>query len=344
MVGRTQLLALALAGLFLISCGKRNSPTGPNSVNLILTGQWDSPGYATDLNVRGNYVYLADDQSGFHVLNVADRAHPRLVSTLGSNFYSITMLSASTQVNLLAVVDDNNQRYFYNIADPDSVTAFDGTDSNTRTNDILVIGGSPDAPDADSLMMLFTGDSNDGLTFTLYQSFHFGDVTSWAGIANSETQTYGRTLGVTNDGYLVLTAQDQMGLVIYNYTDYNNPVELGRMDTPGSARRVAVADSIAYIADGRFGVNIISYHDPDSLKQLGQIAIPGYVNDVAVQGNMVIAAAGDGGTFVIDVSNPTASTLVGRYQSSYTYAVETTSDAIFVADRDDGLLIFSLER
>jgi len=344
MVRRISILALALTGFLLLSCGKRNSPTGPTSVKLVLTGQWDSPGYATDLNVAGDYVYLADDQAGFHVLNVADRTNPQLVSTLGSNFYSITMLSASSDVNLLAIVDDNNQRYFYNITDPDSVTAYDGTDSNTRTNDVLVMGGSPDAPDADSLMMLFTGDSNDGLTFTLYQSFQFGDVTSWAGIVNSETQTYGRTLGLTNDGYLLLTAQDQMGLVIYNYTDYNNPLETGRMDTPGSARRVAVADSIAYIADGRFGVNIISYHDPDSLQHLGQIAIPGYVNDVAVQGNMVIAAAGDGGTFVVNVSNPAAPTLVGQYRSSYTYAVETTSDAIFVADRDDGLLIFKIER
>ncbi len=336
-------MALILAGVTLIGCGKRNSPTGPGWVDLVLTAQWDSPGYATDLDIAGNYVYLADDEAGFHVLDVSDRSNPKLISTLGSNFYSITMLSVSTAVNLLAIVDDSNQRYFYNVSNPDSVTAYDGTDSNTRTNDILVIGGSPSAPQADSLMMLFTGDSNDGLTFTLYQSFNFGNVISWAGVANSETPTVGRTLGLAHDGYLIMTAQDQMGLVIYDYSDYNNPTKRGGLDTPGSARRVAVSDSIAYIADGRSGVEIISYQNPDSLQLLGQIVLPGYVNDVAVQGTRVFAAAGNGGTFVVDASDPTAPAVVAQYQDTYAFAVATTSDAAFVADRDEGLLIFTIE-
>lgn len=324
-----------------MACGSRNAPTGLNTVDFQPVGIWDSPGYATDIVVLDDYAYLADDQAGFHVINVTDPTQPTLVSTLGELYDQVTILSAAKGVNLLSIVDGNNQRYFYNITDPDSVTAYDGTDSNTRTNDIMVIAGSPDAPDADSLMMLFTGDSNDGLTFTLYQSFRFGAITSWAGVANSETQTPGRTLGLAHDGYLILTAQDQMGLVIYDFSEYNNPVKRGQIDTPGSARRVVTQNSIAYIADGRSGLQIVSYQNPDSIESLGAITVPGYANDVAVIENTAFVASGIGGTIAIDVSNPKAPQVIGRYQDTYANAVVATSQTVYVADRDEGLLIFT---
>ena len=335
-------LLLPLIGAFLLSCGERNSPAGPNAIDLQLAAIWDSPGYATDIAIVNGYAYLADDQAGFHVLNVTDPADPVYLSTHGAMFDQVIILSADAALNMLTIVDDNNQRYFYNITDPDSVTPYDGTDSNTRTNDVLVIGGTPASPASDSLMMLFTGDSNDGLTFTLYERFSFGDVISWAGAANSETQTYGRTLGLANDGYLILTAQDQMGVVLYDYGEYNNPVERGRLDTPGSARHIATQDSIAYIADGRSGLQIVSYRHPDSLRHLGSLEVPGYANDLAVQDDVVYIAAGDGGTVAVDVSDPSNPELIGRHSSTYTNAVVTSPEAVFVADRDEGLLIFTL--
>lgn len=342
----TYIVSIILVGFVLAGCGERNSPTGGNTARLELVGQWNSPGYATDVVVNGNYVYLADDQAGFHVINITDPANPELVATHGTSYGEVTILAIAPSINLLAIVSDRNNQYYYNTTNPDSLTLYDGTGGSTQTNDLIALGLYSETEN-DSLM-LFSGDSNDGVRFSLYEAFDFGGLISWAGIASSETQdtlTRGRALGLAHDGALVLSAQDQLGVVVYDYANFRSdpvPKLRGSLDTPGSARNIASGDSLAYIADGRFGVQIISYENPDSLTWLGETEVPGYANDIAYFHSFVSVASGDGGTILVDVSNPAAPLVADQYSSAYTNAVTASEDLIFVVDRDDGLLIFRI--
>lgn len=330
----------------LFGCGERETPAGPEYAHLELAGQWDSPGYATDVAVAGDYAYLADDQAGFHVINITDPANPELVGTYGTSYGGVTILDVAPSINLLAIVNNRNAQYYYNITNPDSLSLYDGSGGSTQTNDLLT-RGIPSESGSDSLM-LFMGDSNDGVRFSLYEAFEFGGLISWAGIASSETQdtlTRGRALGLSLDGLLLLSAQDQLGLVLYDYTNFRaNPAPRLRsfLDTPGSARNVATRDSLAYIADGRFGLQIIAYDNPDSLEWLSGVEVPGYANDIAVSGQYVCLATGDGGSVLLDVSTPTAPAVVSQYTSPYTNAVTASGDVFLVADRDAGLLLFRI--
>src|SRR3954467_8712527 len=57
-------------------------------------------------------------------------------------------------------------------------------------------------------------------------------------------------------------AAGSTGLTIFDITDPNNPVQLGRYDTAGDASAVAIKNNFAFVADGLFEMQIIDITDP----------------------------------------------------------------------------------
>ena len=129
------------------------------------------------------------------------------------------------------------------------------------------------------------------------------------------------------------------------------PRFLGWGDTPSWALRADSQDGFVYVADDRGGLEIFDLPDtiPSVDNDAYQSAEPvliedintaGRTKDVQVLGNYCYLADGSGGLKIIDVSNPYAPYLLTTYDTPYAYGVWADSEYIYIADRDDGILIF----
>jgi hypothetical protein len=129
------------------------------------------------------------------------------------------------------------------------------------------------------------------------------------------------------------------------------PRELGWCDTPSLALSVFVKDGFAYVADDRSGLQIIDLPDTipafdhDSLYSANPVLIAdintsGRTKDVHIVGNYCFLADGSGGLKVVDISNPYAPVFLSAYTTPYAYGVWADGDYIYLADRDNGVMIF----
>lgn len=129
------------------------------------------------------------------------------------------------------------------------------------------------------------------------------------------------------------------------------PRFLGWGDTPSWALRADSQNGFVYVADDRGGLEIFDL--PDTIPAIDNdayhlaepvlvedINTAGRTKDVQVLGNYCYLADGSGGLKIVDVTNPYAPFLLTSYDTPYAYGVWVDSEYIYLADRDDGVLIF----
>lgn len=80
---------------------------------------------------------------------------------------------------------------------------------------------------------------------------------------------------------------------VVDVTDPTNPSQFSAWDSPGSAERIAIDGSIAYLADGPFGVQVIDVSVPASPRAIANLFDDLMVFDVARSANVLLIAAGD---------------------------------------------------
>ncbi len=89
-------------------------------------------------------------------------------------------------------------------------------------------------------------------------------------VSSIQTKGYAWNFLMRNDTAYV--AQGEGGLAIIDLTDEENPFLIAECDADGSAKGIAVIDSVAYLAMGKNGISSILFSDLDSLEFLYQIA------------------------------------------------------------------------
>ena len=117
---------------------------------------------------------------------------------------------------------------------------------------------------------------------------------------------------------------------------------LGRFDTSGEAKNVAVSGSYAYVADGANGLVILNITDPKNPVLAGSYDTDGTANDVAVSGNYAYVADGLNGLAIINITNKTAPWRAGWTNTPGTAeGVAVQSNYVYLADGANELMIFS---
>jgi hypothetical protein len=91
------------------------------------------------------------------------------------------------------------------------------------------------------------------------------------------------------------------------------PTLLGSYNTTGTACRVFVSGTRAYVADASGGLQIIDIANPAAPVRLGGFVTSSNAVGVYVSGTLAYVACQSSGLLIIDVSNPAAPTLVGSY-------------------------------
>lgn len=97
---------------------------------------------------------------------------------------------------------------------------------------------------------------------------------------------------------------------IVDFSDPAHPVLRGYYDTPGYAQDVALAGSLAYVADDEGGLHILDVSNPSFPERVGGFNVIGPVEHVEVSGHYAYIKAGNW-LCVLDVSNPADPRRVG---------------------------------
>ncbi len=94
------------------------------------------------------------------------------------------------------------------------------------------------------------------------------------------------------------------GLRILDITDKTKPIEVGRIDTPGTARKPAINGNIVYLADFDSGLQVIDVSDRSNPKIISSLQTPGNTLYIEISGDYAYIADYVSGILVVDISNP----------------------------------------
>lgn len=289
--------------------------------NPSLLGSYGTPGLARDVTVVDNVAYVANEDSGLHILNVSDPTEPLFIG----NYATSDITLGVTVVGRRAyVADGNSGLQILDIRDPSTPTLLGNFDTMGLAWSVDVVGDR--AYVADDAMGLKIIDVSDPSLPILLGSF----------------DTEGAKL-VKVINTIAYIADSTAGLQIVDVIDPGQPTLLSNYDTTGIVYNLVVLENLVYLAAGDEGLIILDVNDPTAPVLLGSYDTSGNTWGIAVADNVAYLADGSAGLQIVDVSDPTAPTLLSEYDTTaFAYNVMLLGNIIYVADDSSGLQIIDI--
>ncbi len=286
-------------------------------------------GYPREVYPWGDYLYVGDGSAGLLYCDRTDRLNPIPVGwdePVGQ--YENRAIWIDDPTNLMIVADyrGNPPILWYDVTSPLSPvqTNWAGLFAR-RTQDVAGVRYR------DTVFVAFADYDDGGFVFDLHDSIDLF-VTPRGRISPN-----GFTYGVAFKDSLFFVAAGQVGVFIAKTTNADSL--LGRVDTPGEARKMAISGNYCFVADGLSGLTVIDFSDPtDPVVVGGSNYQVGTAQDIAVDGDFCFVSKGSGGTTVYDISNPRIPVPVQEISGMYSYAVAPDGEVLYIADRDWGVI------
>jgi hypothetical protein len=291
-----------------------------------IAGQVRTRGYPEELDIAGNYAYVADCQAGLSIYQLnSTSGNPVLVGSIMDTTNSAFGVSVAGHYAYVAY--GRKQLQVVDIAKLDSLKMLGSIGYTT--------GYAYDIRALDTTTVVVAN----------HAKFSVFDVTDPSfPILLYEPHAMVRAVAVRDS--TAFLACEQLGLNTMTVTKHAEPVTLGAVRTLGEARDVALEGRYAYIADGRNGLTVVDIGDPANPQVVANCPIPGkgYANKVAVHDSLVLVADEVAGVAIIDITNPVAPLLRSVIKTDYAMAVAFHDGGkILATDRDAGLLVIEKE-
>jgi len=149
------------------------------------------------------------------------------------------------------------------------------------------------------------------------------------------------------EGHFAFVGTFDDGVVVFNLSDPENPVQVGSAPVPDVVEGVTARGDVLYVAARTAGVFVFDVSRPDDPVLLGSVDTPGYARRIALSPSTGAAqlayVAGDWmGVQVIDVGVPSAPTIVGSLDTDRATGVAYQDGYLYVADDDGGVLVLDV--
>lgn len=289
-------------------------------------------GQVNDLQIVGDYAYLAVGRHGFRVVDVSDVQNPVLVSafdTLG------TANGVFVREDLAYLADGDEGLRVFDLENPARPREVGGFITPGDAQDVVVAG-----------RYAYVADGGAGLTILELE----GDRRSARQLPGAESyRPRGGVSKVFVQGNFAYLANGN-NLRVVNISRPRQPEEVASYDAGAAVRDLTVQGERAYLAVDRLGMLVVDV--PALRSEEGPSDIPVYpttgsAQGVAVSGVYAYVAAG-GGVSIFDLSDLAASTQAGAELGRFTdvsdaRAIAVDGEHVFVADDFDGLRIFDAE-
>jgi hypothetical protein len=345
-------LIVLLGAVFLVGCAERQDQV---EGDMTLIGSWNRVNNdVADVSVGPEQIFVASNENrGFLVFNRSEESAPRPVGTYRSadSLYApgdVSFISSFLMADSLLFLKLQTNLLAFNVARPFDgryIRPFFASGVNNEAGFRDTAAGYQYlvyCDRSDGILVQKFSDRNDanhpdqaGRWFYTGENPPTGYRFSWNGFPNDGND-------LVTDGDLLYLANGRFGLSIMRFNGDPVLVDLDILATvtlPGDALRMEVQDGLAVIVLGSNGFAVVDVSDP-SRPYLRSVTNPGGTSlDVALVDGHAVLAATSKGVLVYDLGDPANPRQRYRFTSNYARRVQVMDNRIYVADRDDGLLI-----
>jgi len=285
----------------------------------------DADGYTRDIQVLGNYAFIADGQNGLVVADIADSSLPEQAGHLPLPGYSYCIAVDSPY---LYIGDQEDTLRVISISDPTNPTQLGICAVGDEALDVYVV---------DSLV--FVAARSQGLVIVNVSNPNSPSIIE-------QCDTPGFSFDVFVDGNYAYVADATKGVRTIDVSTPNTPVETGSYDTNGISYGVTKSGNYVYLADGTRGIKTFDGSSPDTLILLDSLDTPATATKVRFFNNTLFVADGNyGGIRVIDVLDPNDVVELGYIESKGTAGSLWLAGGsmVYLADGIVGTLVITQE-
>ena len=327
-------LLLFISGVILLAgCGKPKDPESltPSDGGYKIVSRIASSGFSNDVVKKDNLLYIAQGEGGLLIYDITNPAVP--------SFISLTTDKLRGYAGKIAIRDSA----VYLAANTFGINVVNVSQPDTPRVAITNLGVKPARNFHIMGHYLFTAISEQGVGIAEISYPTEPDVRG-----QFATIGYAYGLATSSDSNYLFVAGGEMGLTIYNISDFQEGYGIypkaGWCDAPGDAEAIVLDEnrSLAFMACGTSGLQILDYSDTASVFVAGVYDSAGYAKDLYLDDNKIYMSAQLGGMQIIDVTNPAAPKLIGAVKTKYALGIDADDQYIYLADEDEGVLIISI--
>jgi len=325
-----------LLTIILFSC-KDDNPVNPvtsskiSRIGQLITGGYSYSVYVTTIG-SNKYAFLADGSNGLVVINVQNPLNPTTTATVGTTALVNDIFVATINSRTYAFISEGfGGLVVTDISNPQSPVPLDTVPmaGNDYLNTVFV---DPSA----QIAYLGTGSGN----LLLYDISFLPGPPVLRGMDDYPNAIYGIC---TAGGFAYLAAGADMGVIIENISNPNNPTFVSYFNTTGSAWDVAIGGTYLYVADGLTGVtvlNVSNQFQPQFYKRVNTRGNPVSIYYNTASAQFYIAELADGCEVYAAGGSPPLINQLGFYvNNNSSNGVFFSDPYIYIADGQNGLLI-----
>ena len=333
---------------FLLGCAKeadRNSL----EAQLEFVQTYPVVGDPVDFDVSDDYVFIAEDEMGFSIINRQSSELYYRTNKFGiSSLTSIPLVRYNKDNNILFVVDLSEGHRLLPVK-LDSLQNFNEDDTHTNVGSLynardLVFEDIP----ADSTKFLIYSTNFKYLLNTNQLMIGVFSTTATSAVAQLNLTPYPvpnaiHRIQLTPNNLII--AMGQRGLRIYNKNDLIDFVDI---NTPGEARDMKICDNYIYVADRQQGLQIIDITDISNpiLLEASARATNGFATSIDISGQFLALGSGSGGVYLYDISNPTTPILIDNLNEDeigYVYKVLFFKNELYISSKSRGIVRYQVQ-
>jgi hypothetical protein len=226
-----------------------------------------------DIEIHGNYAYVADLFEGMQIVEISDQSSPTIIGSYPTPDHC---LDIEISGSLAFTANDLMGLEILNITNPETPE---------------LIGSFPVSGSVTSLAVkdeyLFLYELGQGMII-----LNISDPENPSQIGNLEFAGIVRDIKIRDDYAFI--ANETEGLMVVNIFNPDNPVLIDNPAIPEKPVSIHLNGNYAYITDVFYGLRIYNISDPENIYHTGSIASRGLACDVMVDDNHAYLADYDG--------------------------------------------------
>lgn len=324
--GNLAYAAASDSGLYVIDVSAPEHP--------VKLGRANTPGSATDVALSDGYAYVADLFGGLQVIDVHDAAHPKLVGGISTSLPAVSIAITGTALYVGEArlpYHASSKLEVFDISIPNAPELAAILTTPSWVWDIALAGDAaylaieerglmrvditdPFDPGAAGVIalpglaqgvaveqraegdLIYVGDGSAGLQIVWSPP---GAPLESVGSVSTE----GSANGIALYEHFACVATDGRGLVVADVSDPVLPRVVGQHDAPWTCWNVAVAGSVAYVAD-LYSLECVELANIPSLVEPISSTYEGGGVDVAVADSIAYLACESQGVQIVSVADP----------------------------------------
>jgi parallel beta-helix repeat protein len=296
-----------------------STPSAPVEV-----GFYNTPGFATNVAVLGNYAYVADGSSGLRIIDISTPASPSETGFYNTDGYT---WSVFVDNNIAYVADGDHGLRFLDVSTPSAPVETGFFNPGSYSVNVTVVGQYAYlAAEAAGLRIIDISTPGTPLEVGFFNEY--SDVTD-----------------VCVQGDYAYIADHFNGFYMVDISTPSAPVEVGFYNTARSAESVFVLDDKIYVTNIYAGLFILQYHQAQTIHVPGDYETITEAMAEADSGDIILVAPG---TYVenfemkpgvvLQSEEGPEETIIAK--SGKTQLITTAPDAVIqgftIADNDNG--------